>query len=194
MKNLIGGLFETQEHANQAYEALLNSGFADEEIHQYVHKPRNRTMRSTEIKVQEIAKNVFIGALIGAAIGGFLGFLVGAGAIPLPYLEPGSVTRGPLFVFMSVVGGLITGGLTGAILGAASRLLRSKEKAEVMTRQIDKQGVLITVDVDGTQSETRAHRVMDQYKALEVGNPHEKWDLSAWMSPNEKTPSMANTT
>lgn len=194
MKNLIGGLFETQEHANQAYEALLNSGFADEEIHQYVHKPRNRTMRSTEIKVQEIAKNVFIGALIGAAIGGFLGFLVGAGAIPLPYLEPGSVPRGPLFVFMSVVWGLITGGLTGAILGAASRLLRSKEKAEVMTREIDKQGVLITVDVDGTQSETRAHQVMDQYKALEIGNPHEKWDLSAWMSPNEKTPSIANTT
>jgi hypothetical protein len=28
MKNLIGGLFETQEHANQAYEALQNSGFA----------------------------------------------------------------------------------------------------------------------------------------------------------------------
>jgi gas vesicle protein len=35
---------------------------------------------------------------------------------------------------MSVVGGLITGGLTGAILGAASRLLRSREKAELMTR------------------------------------------------------------
>ena len=194
MKNLIGGLFETQEHANQVYEALQSSGFADEDIHTFVRKPRNRTMRSTKVSVQDIAKNVFIGGLIGGAIGGFLGFLVGVGTLSLPYLEPGSAPREPLFVFMSVVWGLVTGGLTGIILGAASRLLRSREKAEVMTRQIEKQGVLITVDVDGTQGETRARRVMEAHKALEVGNPHEKWDLSAWMSPNETTPSMANTT
>ena len=30
MKNLIGGLFETQEYANQAYEALQNSGIASD--------------------------------------------------------------------------------------------------------------------------------------------------------------------
>jgi hypothetical protein len=193
MKNLIGGLFETQEHANQAYEALQNSGFAEENINMFVHKPRNRTMRSTEVSVQDIAKNVLIGGFIVGAIGGFIGFLVGIGVFPLPYLEPGSAPRDSLFVFMSVVWGLISGGLTGAILGAASRLLRSREKAEVMTRQIEKQGVLITVDVADSQSETRARRVMEEYKAIEIGNPHEKWDLSAWMSPNEKTPSMANT-
>jgi hypothetical protein len=193
MKNLIGALFETQEQANQAYEALLHSGFADEKIHQFVHKPRNKTMRSTNVSVQDIAKNVFLGGLIVGVIGGFLGYLVGVGAIPLPYLEPGSAPRDSLFILMSVIWGLVTGGLTGAILGAASRLLRSREKAEVMTRQIEKQGVLITVDVDNPQGETRARRVMEEHKALEVGNPHEKWDLSAWMSPNEKSPSMANT-
>lgn len=193
MKNLIGGLFDTQENANQAYEALQNSGFADEEINMFVHKPRNKTARSMEVSVQDIARNAIVGGLIGGAIGGFLGFLVGVGAIPLPYLEPGSAPREPLFIFMSVIGGLVTGGLTGTILGVASKLLRSKEKAEVMTRQIDKQGVLITVDVDNSQEETRARRVMEEHKALEVGNPHEKWDLTAWMSPNEKTPSMANT-
>ena len=193
MKILIGGLFETQENANQAYEALLNSGFADENIHQFIHKPRNKTARSTEVSIQDIAKNAIIGGLIGGVIGGFLGFLVGAGAIPLPYLEPGSVPREPLFVFMSVMWGLITGGLTGAILGVASRLLRSREKAEVMTRQIEKQGVLITVDVNDSQDETRVRRVMEEHKALEVGNPHEKWDLTAWMSPNESNPSMAST-
>jgi hypothetical protein len=131
--------------------------------------------------------------LIAGVIGGFLGFLVGVGAISLPYLEPGSVPREPLFIFMSVVWGLITGGLTGAILGAASRLLRSREKAEVMTRQIEKRGVLITVDVENSQEEVRVQRLMEEYKAVEIGNPHEKWDLEVWMSPNEKKPSMANT-
>jgi hypothetical protein len=193
MKNLIGGLFETQEHANHAYEALQSAGFADDKIHMFVHKPRTKTMRSTEVSIQEIAKNVFIGGLILGAIGGFLGFLVGIGVFPLPYLEPGSAPRDSLFVFMSVVWGLISGGLTGAILGAASRLLRSREKAEVMTRQIEKQGVLITVEVDDSQGESRARGVLKEHKALEVGKPHEKWDLSAWMSPNETTPSMANT-
>jgi outer membrane lipoprotein SlyB len=193
MKNLIGGLFKTQENANRAYEALQTSGFADEDINMFVHRPRNKTARSTEVSIQEIAKNAFVGGLIGGAIGGFLVFLVGAGTIPLPYLEPGSAPREPLFVFMSVMWGLVTGGLTGAILGVASRLLRSREKAEVMTRQIEKQGVLITVDVDDSQGEARARRVMEEHKALEIGNPHEKWDLSVWMSPNENHPSMANT-
>jgi len=193
MKNLIGGLFETQENANQAYEALLNSGFADEDINTFVHKPRNKTMRSTEISIQEIAKNAFVGGLIGGAIGGFLGFLVGTGTISLPYLEPGSAPREPLFIFMSVMWGLVTGGLTGAILGVAARLLRSREKAEVMTRQIEKRGVLLTVDVNDSQSEMRARRVMEEHNAVEVGNPHEKWDLEVWVSPNENKPSIANT-
>jgi outer membrane lipoprotein SlyB len=193
MKNLIGGLFETQENANRAYEALQISGFTDEDIHMFVHRPKSRTTRSTELSIQEIAKNAFVGGLIGGAIGGFLGFLVGVGTISLPYLEPGSAPREPLFVFMSVMGGLITGGLTGVILGAASRLLRSREKAEVMTRQIEKRGVLVTVNAEDSQSQTRARRVMEEHEALEVGNPHEKWDLDAWVSPNENQPSLANT-
>jgi hypothetical protein len=188
MKNLIGGLFKTQEAANRAYEALEISGFAGDQINMFVHKPKNRTARSTEVSIQEIAKYAFLGGLIGGLIGGFLGFLVGVGAISLPYLEPGSAPREPLFIVMSVVWGLITGGLTGAILGASSRLLRSREKAEVMTRQIEKQGVLITVDVNDLQSETRAKRVMEEYKAVEIGNPHETWDLDVWVSPNEKIP------
>jgi hypothetical protein len=94
---------------------------------------------------------------------------------------------------MSVLWGVITGGLTGSILGVASRLLRSREKAEVMTRQIEKRGVLITVDTNTAQDETRARRVMEEYKATEIGKPNEKWDLEAWMSPNEKNPSLVNT-
>jgi hypothetical protein len=193
MKNLIGGLFETQEQANRAYEALETSGFAEEAINMFVHKPRNRTTRAMEISVQNVAKNAIVGGLILGVIGGLIGFLVGIGAISLPYLEPGSAPREPLFVFMSIVWGLITGGLTGAILGAASRLLRSQEKAEVMTRQIEKNGVLIMVDVTDPQSEAKAKRVMEEHQALEVGNPQEKWDMNVWMSPNEKHPSLANT-
>lgn len=193
MKNLIGGLFETQEQANRAYEALEASGFHDEDISMFVHKPRNRTARAMEVRVQDVAKNAMVGGFILGAIGGLIGFLVGTGAISLPYLEPSSAPREPLFVLMSIVWGLITGGLTGAILGAASRLLRSQEKAEVMTRQIERNGVLIMVDAADSQSEARARRVMEEHQALEVGNPHEKWDMNVWMSPNENQPSLANT-
>lgn len=193
MKNLIGGLFETQEQANQAYEALETSGFAAEEISMFVHKPRNKTARSTEVRIQDLAKNAFVGGLILGVLGGLIGFLVGTGALSLPYLEPGSAPREPLFVFMSVMWGLITGGLTGIILGVASRLFRSREKAEVMTRQIEKRGVLIMVDIKDSQSETRARRVLEEHNALEVGNPHEKWDLNVWVSPNESNPTFADT-
>jgi hypothetical protein len=193
MKNLIGGLFATQEQANRAYEALEQSGFSDENISMFIHKPRNSTIRATDVSVQDVAKNAIVGGLILGAIGGLIGYLVGIGTISLPYLEPGSAPREPLFVFMSVVWGLIAGGLTGVILGAAQRLLRSQEKAEVMTRQIEKKGVLVLVEASDSQGEVIARRVMEEQRALEVGRPHEKWDMSVWMSPNEKSPSLANT-
>ena len=103
MKNLIGGLFETQENANLAYEGLQKAGFKSEEISMFVHKPRKRTARAMDVKVQDIAKNAFIGGLIGGAIGGFLGFLVGTGTLPLPGLEPGTVELYPLFLTISVL-------------------------------------------------------------------------------------------
>ena len=194
MKNLIGGLFETQENANLAYEALQNSGFREEEISMLIHKPRKRTARSTEVKIQDIAINAFLGGLIAGAIGGFLGYLVGIGALSLPYLEPGTVPREPPFVLASVLWGLVAGGLTGIILGVASRLLRSREKAEVMTEQIEKRGVLVTVNADDSQSEKRARRILEEHGAIEVGNPHEKWDLDVWVSPNENERNPVKTT
>jgi outer membrane lipoprotein SlyB len=192
MKTLIGGLFATQENANLAYEALQKTGFPSEEIYMFVHKPRKRTKRAMDVKVQDIARNAFVGGLIGGAIGGVLGLLVGTGALSLPYLEPGSAPREPLFILISVLWGLIAGGLTGAILGVASKLLRSQEKAEVMTRQIEKNGVIVTVNVNDSQSEAKARRVMEEYKAVEAGNPSEKWDMDAWFSPNEADPSLRN--
>jgi hypothetical protein len=34
---------------------------------------------------------------------------------------------------------------------------------------------------------------MEEHRALEVGNPHEKWDLNAWVSPNENARTLADT-
>jgi hypothetical protein len=92
----------------------------------------------------------------------------------------------------SLIWGVIVGGLIGVLLGAASRLLVSREKAEVMTRQIEKRGVLVTVGVRDSQSESKARRVMEENGAQEVGHPSEKWDLDAWFSPNELSPSLAH--
>jgi hypothetical protein len=192
MKNLIGGLFPTQESANLAYEALQREGLAAEEINMFVHIPRRATRRSTDIRIQDVAKYAVLGGVIGGLLGSVVGILVGIGALPHPYLEPGAVPRDSLFVFMSVIWGLIPGGLIGVILGAASRLLRSREKAEVMTEQIEKRGVLVTAGVDGSQRESKARRIMEAYGAVEMCNPSEKWDLDAWASPNEMSPSLKN--
>lgn len=193
MKNLIGGLFETQENANRAYQGLQNSGFPSDDISMFIQKPRNRTIRATDVKIQDIARNAFLGGLILGAIGAFTGFLIGTGRIVLPGLEPGAINLNAFFLLNSIVAGLIIGGLTGVILGVASKLLRSQEKAEVMTRKIKQGGVLVTVSANDSQGETRARHVMEENQAVEIGNPSEKWDLSAWISPNENSPSLANT-
>jgi len=193
MKNLIGGLFETQEDANQAYQALQDSGFSGNEISMFVQKPRNRTLRATDVRIQDIARNALLGGLILGAIGAFMGFLVGTGRIALPGLEARSVDFNPFFLFASITSGIVGGGLTGIILGVASRLLRSREKAEVITRKIKQAGVLVTVSIDDSQKEAKVRRIMKEHRAVEVGNPSEKWDLKAWISPNENGPSLANT-
>lgn len=193
MRNLIGGLFETQENANRAYQALQSSGFLSEEISMFVHKPRNRTVRATNVKFQDIAKNAIVGGLILGILGGFVGFFIGNGSLVLPGFEPAAANPNPAFLASSIMAGLVLGGLTGVILGVASKLLRSQEKAEVMTRKIKQEGVLVTVHVSNAQSETKAMKVLKENEALEVGNPSEKWDLNAWISPNENHPSLANT-
>lgn len=193
MKNQIGGLFETQENANRAYQALQDSGFSSNDISMFIQKPRNKTLRATDVKIQDIAKNAFLGGLILGIIGAFIGFLVGSGGIALPFLEPGRVDNNSAFMAASIMAGLVGGGLTGIILGVASKLLRSQEKAEVMTRKINQGGVLVTVSTGDSQREARARRVMEENKAIEMGNPSEKWDLNAWISPNENNPSLANT-
>jgi hypothetical protein len=192
MAKLIGGLFGTQENANRAYQALEQSGFTQDEIKVFVRKPRASTARKMDVNVQDIALHAVYGLLIVGAVGGLLGFLVGVGVIPLPNLERGAVDRNGLFIGMSVIWGLVSGGLTGIILGAAWKLLKSREKAEVTTRQIDKRGVLVTVSLNGSGSETKVRRLLEENEALEVGNPSEKWDLEAWSGPNDKDPSLKN--
>ena len=192
MKSQIGGLFQTQEIANRAYQALQNSGFPSEEISMFVHRPRNRTVRAMDIRIQDIAKNAVIGGLLLGIIGAFIGFLIGRGSLGLPGFESGFVDSNPEFLTASIMAGVVIGGLTGIILGVASKLLRSQEKAEVMTRKIKQEGVLVTVKVNTPQSESKARSVMKENEATEVGNPSEKWDLNAWVSPNENEPSLAN--
>jgi hypothetical protein len=145
-----------------------------------------------DVRIQDIAKSAFIGGLILGVIGAFIGFQIGRGNLGLPGFESGSVDTNPAFLTASIMAGVVIGGLTGIILGVATRLLRSQEKAEVMTRKIKQEGVLVTVKVNNPQGESRARSVMQENEATEVGNPSEKWDLNAWVSPNENEPSLAS--
>lgn len=193
MKHLIAGRFKTQENANQAYEALQKAGAAADDISMLIHKPSKKVARSTDVSAQEIGRHAFVGGLIGAAIGPLVGLLVGPGILPHLTLEPGSAPRDGLFVFMSVIWGLIPGGLNGAMLGAASRLVVSRAKAEVMTREIEKRGVLVTVRVNGSQSENRIRQVLQEQGAVELGKPSKSWDAEARVNPNEPNASLRNT-
>jgi hypothetical protein len=190
MSNLIGGLFETQEDANLVYAALQKAGFTSEQIKVFVHKPRARTARKMDVQGSDIARHAVFGALLIGAVGALIGLLVGAGILPLPGLEPGLVQLNGLFLVTSILWGLMAGGLTGIILGVAWKLLGSREKAEVTTRQIEKRGVLVTVSADGAQSEGKARRVMEENHAIELGNPAEKWNLDGWSGSNDNDPSL----
>jgi hypothetical protein len=122
-----------------------------------------------------------------------MGYLVGTGRIAIPYVDWALVDINPAFLTASMMAGAVGGGLTGIILGVAFRLLRSQEKAEVVTRKIEQGGLLVTVNVGDPQSEAKASRVLKENAAKNVGNASEKWDMKAWINPNELNPSLATT-
>ena len=107
MKNLIGGLFKTQESANLTYEALQKSGFASENIHMFVHKPRNTSVRSNNVKIQEIGISASIGALLaGMVLGVLTGSILGTAARLVMSREKAEITsmgieQGGLLVIVS---------------------------------------------------------------------------------------------
>ncbi len=194
MRSFIGGLFSDREKAELARKALLENGIADSSIN--VLECR-REDKAVVVKEKPSAQSLGLAALIGAVVlgglGALLGLLVGMGWIHIPSLEPLPGNTLPFqitwqYIATSVFTGLLFGGVTGAILGVATRLwLIGYRKVDTSTG-IKKGDMMVAVETDDIRKETKAKLTMKEYGARKFEEFRDMWDTEIWSPLQDEIP------
>jgi uncharacterized protein (TIGR02271 family) len=141
MARTVVGYFRDRGAADRAYDALLQRGFAKDEI--------SIIGRGADGKTETVAdEGHHVSAGEGAATGGILGLLLGAAAMLIPGIGP-IVAVGPIAAGLA---GAITGGVTGAVVGGvAGALVHAgvpEEEARFHEDRFKQGGYLLTVHAD----------------------------------------------
>jgi hypothetical protein len=194
MKNFIGGLFKNREDADMARKALRENGFDESSLNllECTHD-REAVILKENPRIQSIAVAAVIGALLLGGIGGALGLLVGLGIINLPGLEPQGGATLPFeitwqYTLTSIITGLIFGGVTGAILGVAARLLMARYRKVDTGQAADKGDLMLAVEANDMRRETKARAVMKEYGAVKFDEFRNTWDTEIWTVYDEEVP------
>jgi hypothetical protein len=187
MKNYIGGLFQTKQHAYEAYRSLEEAGFDNEDIMILSRKRSGVAAFREGVSIKSVAISALIGGVIGIGIAAILGYLIGQGVIEIPAFFP---LRDPFFTLNAYGLFLAQGAVTGAILGVAARLAAAREKPAFVEEGITHGGVILAVNV-GEQQSANAREIMEKSGALDLVNLSEKWNSNAWEEFRELQPPSA---
>lgn len=194
MKNFIGGLFKDRKDAELARQALLENGIEDSSINMLECTHENKAVVLKEHpSIQSIGVGALIGAILIGGLGALLGLLVGLGTLHIPGLEPsgGATVQFEItweFIATSLITGIIFGGVTGIILGVATRLLMARYRKVDTSKGVDKGDLMIAVEAEDIRKETKAKLTMKEYGARKFEEFREKWDTEVWSVYQEEAP------
>ena len=186
MKSFIGGLFRDRKDAELARQALLENGIEGSSINMLECTHENKAVvLKEEPSIQSIGLAALIGAILLGGVGALLGLLVGYGILHIPGLEPLAGATVPFeitseFVASSLMTGIMLGGVTGVILGAATRLLMARYRKIDTSKGVSKGDLMIAVETDDMRKETKARLTMKEYGARKFEEFREKWDSEIW--------------
>ena len=128
-RNMLTGMFEDRESTENAYNALLERGYTNNDI-SMVMSDKTRKAYFADDGETEIGTKAAEGAGKGAAIGGTVGAIAGiVAAIGTSIVIPGLgvVIAGPIAAGLAGAGaGGITGGIIGALVGSGIPEARAK--------------------------------------------------------------------
>jgi hypothetical protein len=176
MKNFIGGLFQTEKLTYEAYRALQEAGFDNEDIMILSRKNTGARPLRESVSIQSVAIRAIIGGLLGGGLAALLGFLIGQGVIHIPAFIP---QPDPFFTLNAFGLFLAEGVITGAFLGVVSRLAAAREKPAITRSGITHGGVVLAINVDEGQSKS-AERLLEEAGAVDLVNLTEKWTPNVW--------------
>ncbi|WP_240375983.1 general stress protein [Bacillus piscicola] len=171
-KKIIGGVFQDQQDAINAIEALKMDGYATEDISVFSKNDndldalRNKTEAESLNRSTETGKgkNVGKGAGIGAGSGGILGAIVGLGLIAIPGFGQ-IAAAGPIAAALGGAGvGVGGGGIVGALVGAGIPEEHAKDYESYLKRNY----IVVLVEAD-TENESG---VYDTFATHRTANTH----------------------
>jgi hypothetical protein len=143
------GIFEDQEHARKAIEALKEAGFRDAQIG-VASREWSRQLQDVPMDQQHVAER---GAVAGALVGGGLGAAVGLmGAMLIPGAAP--VVAGT--ALLSALGGGLAGAGGGVFAGPFIALGFSEHEARKHGRHVEEGKTALLVHAPNRQEEARA--------------------------------------
>jgi hypothetical protein len=141
----ITGVFRSRDDAESAYNALIEKGYAPNEIILLMTDETHRTHFKGAVEVENNKNKAMEGVGVGSAIGGTLGAIVGAVAaigtsVALPGL--GLIIAGPIVAGLTGAG---AGGLTGGLIGGLASSGMSNENAKAYEASLKEGAVVIGV-------------------------------------------------
>lgn len=169
------GVFRRIAEATEARESLRSNGYSHADI-SIVYPPRHPPRDF----LQHQHRLIGVGALVGAAIGGVvflvIGILISMRTIPVPALQQGSVIPDQmLMIGVILVGGIVFGAASGALVGIGTPQSVTKRYAEY----VDSGGILMSVRVRSEDDATQAKFIFKKTGAQEIAllREDEGWSI-----------------
>jgi Protein of unknown function (DUF3341) len=157
------GIYSDQETVNDAVESLKAAGFRHTDISLLF--PDNLGSKDfAHEKHTKAPEGAVAGGGSGAVIGAAFGWLAGAGTLLIPGLEA-MQAAGPVVAMLSGMGGgVLLGGLTGALVGAGV----PEYEAKRFEGRIRKGGILLSVHCDNPEWAKTARKLLKQSGARSI--------------------------
>jgi hypothetical protein len=169
----IFGIYSRSDQVEAAVGEMTREGFRKSDIS--ILFPRNGDAEEFALELDNPGlEGASMAAACGAVLGSALGWLVGAGAVAIPGLEP-YIGHGPILSLLSdtLIGatlGGIAGGLTGTCI-SAYQALRCK-------RRVKDGKILLSVHCDDIEWTRRARHVLERTGGSDIVEPPREKTIS----------------
>lgn len=186
-ENTVVALFDEFEDAMGALSDLVQAGIARDRItllansasahHPSVLSNPAYAREDMEKPESDATSGLGLGVVIGAGIGGFLGYLLGSGTIALPFLT--GLINGQTWI--AVAAGTVLGGIVGGLVGWLMDRGVSDEDEKLYAEGIKHGGTLVTVHLPEDLVD-RAKVIFKSRGAVDIETRDAEWRAEGWVS------------
>jgi len=175
MANLITGLFDTENAAENAVAQLKQLGYGQNEI-TIVMKDRAAAENFAHDSGSRAMEGVGAGAAIGGTIGAVLAGLLAVGSVTIPGV--GLLAAGPLAAMLAGAG---AGGIAGGLIGWLTSLGIPEDVAPYYERALNEGGVVVAVSAH-PGDESRVQQILQNGSVAYTGG-----STPAYVSPEYRS-------